>query len=205
MKTIRSVPFILLGLLSLGASIYIFANGFELATNVNLPYVSAIEPVDVAHLIKLNLADQTALNPKDSIGNFGEPKYLKISSQTSSVALIPAIVNDGEYIARASVGHFVYLAPAKSGDLGTTLIYIRQGWRTISNPNQIEVGSNLFIDTNKDWRYMYRVSDASRINTESQFLLPDGQKPQIMLVLLRQDNSMYVVVADFIDIQNIQQ
>ena len=201
----RLIQFALLGVLSLGISMYVFANGFELATNINIPYALAIEPVSIDDLIQLNRTVAVAHDPMMSLGNFGEPKYLKVASQTTKLALIPSVLEDGDYLARASTGHFVYLGPAKSGNLGTTLVYVRQSWRTISTPEDIVVGSNLFIDTDKDWRYMYRVSDTVHTDTKNQYLLPDSQKSQVMLVLLNQDGSERIVVADFVNLQNIQQ
>lgn len=202
---LRAAQFVFLGIVSLGVSIYVFANGFELATNINIPYALAIEPVSIQQLIALNQTPAVSHDANVAIGNFGEPKYLKVASQTTKLALIPGVLEKGEYLARASTGHYIYVGPAKSGNLGTTLVYIRQSWRTISHPEDIVVGSNLFIDTDKDWRYMFRVSDTVRTDTTSQYLLPDSQKSQIMLVLLSQDGSERIIVADFVNLQNIQQ
>lgn len=204
-SVLRVSQFAFLGVISLGISVYVFANGFELATNINIPYALAIEPVSIEQLVKLNRSTAVMNDPTLSIGNFGEPKYLKVASQTTKLALIQSVLENEQYLARASTGHFIYLAPAKSGNLGTTLVYVRQSWRTIGNPENIAVGSNLFIDTNKDWRYMYRVSDTITTDVNNQYLLPDSQKPQIMLLLLGQDGSERIVVADFVNLQNIQQ
>ncbi len=205
-RTWSSLPFALLGLGSIAVSTFVFANGFELATNINIPYAFAIEPVSLGQLISLNQAPAVVAAPALSVGNFGEPKYLKLASQTTKLALVPSVAVEDEYLARASVGHFAYLGPSKNGNLGNTLVYVRTSWRSVGQPELIRAGTNVFIDTNKDWRYMYRVSDVVELPVGTPYLVPDSVKPHICLAFVNNDNTLIrIVVADFVNLQNIQQ
>lgn len=205
-RIIDTVPFLLLGIGSIAVSAFVFVNGFELATNIDVPYAFAIEPVTVHELIDTNRSSEIVAQPTAGIGNFGEPKYLKLASQTTKLALVPAVLTDDGYLARASVGHFAYLGKAKNGNLGNTLIYVRTSWRSVGEPEQILGGTNVFIDTNKDWRYMYRVSDVVELPVGTPYIVPDSTKPHICLAFVSDDNTLVrIVVADFVNLQNIQQ
>ena len=204
--SLANLPFAILSIVSIAVSIFLFGNAFELAANVDIPYAFAIEPVSVATLVAQNQADAVVDTPEVSIGNFGEPKYLKLATQSTKLALVPSVIQDGSYLARASVGHFVYLGAAKSGNLGNTLIYIRSSWRSVGQPEEILLGTNIFVDTNKDWRYMYRVSDVLELPSGSPFIIPDSTKSHMTLVFVNDSASIVrIVVADFVNLQNIQQ
>ncbi len=199
-----AVPFVVLGAVSIAASLFVFLNGFELATNVNIPYAFAIEPAPVDQLVRANQAADA--DAATSTGNFGQPKYLKLATQTTKLALVPGVRTGDDYLARAAVGHFVFLGKAKSGNLGNTLVYVRTSWRSIGHPEAITVGTNVFLDTDKDWRYMYRVTDTVELPATTPYLVPDSAKPHLCLAFVSADSAtLRIVLADFVNLQNIQQ
>ncbi len=200
------VPFLLLGIVSIAVSAFVFLNGFELATNVNIPYAFAIEPVPVAGLVADNRSDEVAARPETAVGNFGEPKYLKVATQTTRLPLVPGVEAGGEFLARAAVGHVVLLGTAKSGNLGNALVYLRTSWRSVAHPEQIVPGTNVFVDTDRDWRYMYRVTEVADLAAGTPYLVPDSVKAHLGIAFVSESGtSVRLVLADFVNIQNIQQ
>lgn len=184
---------------------FVFLNGFELISNRNLAYANALDSVDLSAFLAVNQQPAVAADSSLAIGGFGEPQYLKIGSQAQRFPLVPGITDKSDFLARASGGHYLYLAPAKNGNLGTTLIYLRQGWRTINDPALLRRGDNIFLDTNKEWRYMYRVSEITTVPTDFRFVVPDSEKAHLVVIITDKNQGAHtVVVADFINLQNSQ-
>jgi hypothetical protein len=189
---------------SLGLTVFIISNGFELATNHDIPFAQSLAPVPLTAFASANHVKTIGVTTS---GSYGTPQYLKLSSQSTKLPLVPAIRDtDGTFLSRAAGGHVLTLSNGEDGQIGNTAVYLREGWRTLPNTDELKLGANIFLDTDRDWRYMFKVSQKTAISPSSPFIVPTGSKPHLVLVLSADDGSrLDIVVGDFVNIQNIQQ
>ncbi|HSX02202.1 MAG TPA: hypothetical protein VLI05_02690 [Candidatus Saccharimonadia bacterium] len=190
-------------------TLFIFANSYELAFDrpLPLPLASAVAKVDLSPFTNLvHPADALASSAAERVGNYGQPNTLRLPTRQIKLPLAPAIVADDVWAARSNTGHFMVVGPAKGGNLGDLFVYMRQSWRTIDQPRQIVAGDNLFVDTDKGWRYMYRVSETQAIPESSRYVLADSRVSQIVLTVENaSSHSVTIIKADFVSVQSIDQ
>ena len=190
-------------------TLFIFANSYELAFDrpLPLPFASAVAKVDLNPLSGLlRPADALTSGAADRVGNYGIPTTLRLPTRQIKLPLAPAIVTDDVWAARSNTGHFIVVSPAKGGNLGDVLVYMRQSWRTIDQPRQITVGDNLFVDTDKGWRYMYRVSETQSLPDTAHYVLSDQKTSQIVLAVADGSaHNLTLIKADFVSVQSIDQ
>ncbi|MEX1123730.1 MAG: hypothetical protein WEC81_00995 [Patescibacteria group bacterium] len=217
MDKIRLVSRKVLGLLFLvgllGASFlgttYIFSQGFELASGKDLPYSNSLAPLRFSSLLTLTKdQDLNQLLSAERKGTYGEPFELRFSSQLVRLPVVAAQINGshGEtyFVGRQNTGHFAFSTVSKLGIMGDPVIYVRQSWRTFNNPEAIEPGSNIFVDTTTGWRLMYRVAEVAQVSDESKFVVPD-RPSSTLTIIFHEDNATFgtVLTANYVILQNI--
>lgn len=196
-------------LFSLCLTLFIFLNSYELAFNYDLPYIGSIKPISLGHF-------QASLdNPQEIIqltrnhsreGTYGRPVQLRFSSPVKRLPLAPAIRTDSTWLVWSNTGYFLFLSPPKDGRGGDLLIYLNRHWRTIRHPDQIHTGDNLFVDTDRGWRYMFRVQTIDHLQAESQYVVPDSAKPVLTVDIADPDGGSDTILgADFLSLQGIDQ
>ncbi len=209
MNTLRKMPgflgrqmvFAACGFLTL----FIFANSYETAFNRNLPYADAISRVN---LYPVQAAAATATDPgiiNERKGTYGAPTTLKIAARQVKLNLAPVIYDDGNFNARSNTGHYAIVRPSRNGNLGDSIIYLKRSWRTIPEPQSVARDDNIFVDTDSKWRYLYKVVETSNISVDDRYVLPQGNKPQILI--LNEDTSsglIWMVRAELVNVQSMQ-
>lgn len=200
-----------LGIFFFGITVFVFLNSFEIVFNRDVPFVGALEPFGSRGTIESILkkdSNNTVLSnyEKDWIGDFGIPKTLKIPVFGSRLPLSGPIFSSGEWLVRSGNGHFLIMGPGKNGNVGDVIIYSRSGWRTISSPERLSIGDNIFLETDTDWRYMFRVVNKGSLHPDQPFVKSDTDLGS--LILLIDDGSRGVVFAFecvLVSVQNIRQ
>lgn len=200
-----------LTVMSLCAAIttFVFANSYELAFGKDLPYVQALEPVHVKKFLPENKVAEISIATLPGTvreGGFGTPETLKLPSQGAKVEMVPAVYKDNEWLGRLNAGHYYILTSSKNNNIGTTFVYVREGWRSVADASAIKTGENIFIDTNREWRYMFRIDQVNTYRYTDNYIVEDSVLPKLVLVIDDAVNQVnYIVSATFVNIQNIQQ
>ncbi len=183
--------------LSLALTVFIFLNSYEVVFNKDLPYISAVRSVNLESIDRdYPLAHQIDA-PTFDTKQFGTPISLKVSGGKAKVSLVPAIFNNGKWLARSNTGQVTSFTVNKFSD--NLFVYMREDVRTIQSVRTMRPGDNMQMDTTTGFRYIFRVSDVQTIDVSSPFILQDTQKPQIFIVI--QDNNQtrnQVISANFV-------
>lgn len=193
------------GAFSLSLTLFMFLSSYELLFNKDIKYVKAINSVGtlkseqiITPLIPKIYPDNVAL------GTYGKPHELRFPTEEFRMSIVPYIKNDGHYLFRANNAHFLPTSEAKQGGLGDSVIYLSRDWRTINDPNSIKVDDNVFIDTDKGWRYMYRLIEKKVLSYDGKYVASERQKSS--LIILIEDHSsdrIYVYEAELVSLQNV--
>lgn len=183
---------------------YIVTNSAETAFNIDVPFAQAIasERLDaITTPITPDFLNHAGSN--DYRGNFGNPVVLKLPAKQVKLPIAPAIYSNGQWLARSNTAHYIITGKADGGDLGDTVLYLRQSWRTIQDSSDLTVGANLFIDTDTNWRYLYKVAEVTQLSPDGKFVMATGRKPQIFLLMQSSDGTT-IVRAEFVSVQGLQ-
>lgn len=185
-------------------TVFIFASSFETVFNRDLPVVDAVSTVQLSTVERL--IDGYSKVDQNDVGNYGEPRYLKIPSKEVKLVLAPVIKQGGDFLARANSGHFALTSAAKKGSIGNLFIYYRASWRTNGQPQQTQVGENFFVDTDRDWRYFFRVTAVKTLDIDDGlYVARDDPTSQLYLVAVdQQHHRLYVAQASLINVQNVR-
>lgn len=184
-------------------SAFIFANAYEIAFTRDVPFVNAINTVDTGPLKRYTAAP---LAVSSAIGHFGVPTTLRLPLHNKRIPLVEGRSarhpSDGAYLARASSGHFLLVSEPKDSYFGDVIVYLRRSYRTL-DAQTLSVGDNIFIDTDRDWRYVFRITDFVRLDTGQQFIMQDDETPTLTLYAYDEDSaSAAIYSASLINLQD---
>ncbi|HXH26604.1 MAG TPA: hypothetical protein VNG90_01785 [Candidatus Acidoferrum sp.] len=187
-------------------TVYLFASSYETIFNVDLPIVDAVTTVQLQPFNRV--LEGFRLTSQTDVGNFGVPQMLKLPNYGIRMVLAPAIVadqaNDNKFLARANTGHYALTSAVNNGDIGNMVIYYRKSWRTDDNPGQMQVGDNLFVDTDRGWRYFFRINSTKIVSGSDTYISQTDATTQ--LIVVAQDSKtglLYVSQASLVNVQNV--
>lgn len=150
-----------LGLISFVVTGFILGGAYELAFSQDLPVVKAIDRVSV---VSISDAERSGIiEAQDAFekdrGSFGLPSEINLTGSPSNMELNQAIYDDSDWYARQSNAHYVMLNGTKSDLFGDLLVYLRQGFRTVAEPDNISTGDTIHVYTNELWDLRFEVVD----------------------------------------------
>lgn len=184
-------------------TVYIFAASYELVFNHDLPFISAVNAVNITSLSRVILpyseVDQTDL------GNYGRPQFMKIPARTTKVTLAPGINTGDNFLARANTGHYLLTTSPRNGQIGDMAIYLRSSWRTFTGAEGLKPGDNIFLDTDRDWRYFYRVNSVKEISPGDAYVSRDIPASKLTILSVTEgSNRSTIIEAALINVQNVR-
>ncbi len=198
----RTIVFAVCGILS----IFLLMSGYESVYNRSLPLVHTLDPVNLSaysatYDLKVAAQDDTAL-----YGSFGKPTNIKLPERAARLDIGPAIYTDGQWLARANGLHLLIPQQPRGGNIGTALLYCRSSFRTLNDQNLPPVGTNIFMDTDKDWRYVYKVTVAKVYSDKVPYITNDtGRGSRLVISCNDQAAGANVVVeATLLSVQGVE-
>ncbi|HWZ65858.1 MAG TPA: hypothetical protein VNX65_03600 [Patescibacteria group bacterium] len=186
-------------------TLFVFASSYSTTFNRPLMFIDAVSNVDLRPFDRFLQSYKPEFQTE--VGNYGKPQYLKLPSQKLRMILAPAAKVNGQFVARANAGHYAITSSPKNGNLGDTIIYYRKSWRTNDRPQRSKIGDNIFIDTDRGWRYFYRIDETKTIAVSAPYIA--RSTPAAGLLLAAVDSSAggtaTVAHATLVNVQNVQQ
>lgn len=201
-RSARTIVFVACGLLS----IFLLMSGYESVYNRSLPLVHTLDPVNLSAYSTTYDLQAAARNNPDLYGSFGKPTNIKLPERAARLDVGPAIYNNHQWLARANSLHLLIPQKPRSGNIGTVLLYCRSSFRTLSDQNLPSVGSNIFMDTDKDWRYVYKVNIAKVYSDKTPYITSDtGHGSRLVISCNDQATGANVVVeATLLSVQGVE-
>lgn len=184
---------------------YIFASSYSTTFNRSLPMVDAVSVVNTRPFGRFLQSYTPDLQA--NVGNYGRPQYMKLPAQNVRMILAPAIKDNDQFVARANAGHYALTSQPKNGNFGDALIYYRKSWRTNDQPERAKVGDNIFIDTDRGWRYFYRIDEVKTTTSASDYIARSAPSNQLLVAAVenRSDGNVTIAHAALVNVQNVQQ
>lgn len=189
-----SFPKFSLVTLSLAFTAFVFMNTYEVVFNRDIPVANSVarfgaqgEIRAVIHQFDIKPdADQTVSNSE-----YNKLESLQFPSLTSRLYLEEKRVINGSWYVRPNLGHYIGLDKDAHGVTLDYLIYTDRSWRTLPEPNQIEVGSrvNLYHDSHS--QTSYKVAEKQVLPLQGTFIASKTSQRQIILLIEDSKQKIY--------------
>lgn len=201
--------FFLLGCFSI--TVFIFLSSYETLFNKDVKYIYSIELVNIDNIVNALVTDKGSDFPAISVqpefaGKYGIPSLIKMPNLDKKIQLTSAI-KDGQHqwLARSNSGHYFFTSSNKDGKSGDMVIYIRKGWRTLEEAQDMNVGDNIFVDTLDEWRYVFRISETAILANDQVYISTQTKEPSLVIIVNDEKNSInYVFKSNFLSVQSIE-
>ncbi|HSX36369.1 MAG TPA: hypothetical protein VLH84_05550 [Patescibacteria group bacterium] len=188
-------------------SAFLLLSGYESVYNKALPLVHTLDTVNLAAFSGSYDLATAAHYPSSYYGNFGKPQTLKLPSSSLRLDIVPPLQQGDAWLARAGTLHLLIVRQPRAGNIGMALLYCRAGFRTLNAQNLPQFGQNIFMDTDKGWRYVYKVANAKQYADNIPYIVADDGS-QGKLVIDCNDQAQHVntvVEATLLSVQGVQQ
>jgi len=189
-------------------SAFLLMSGYESIYNRSLPFVHTLDPINLSSLGATYGLDKTSFDNQKLFGSFGRPRTLKLPERNSRFTVAaPIQQQDGVWLARANVLHLLVPEAPRDGNIGVAILYCREGFRTVSDQNLPKVGSNIFMDTDKDWRYVYRISATKIVSDSVPYVASDAGAVSKLIISCNDpvQHRNVVVEANLLSVQGVDQ
>lgn len=188
-------------------SVFLLMSGYESVYSRSLPFVHAIDPVNLQAYSTSYTLDGRSFGNEKLYGSFGRPTNVKLPERNARLDVVAPIQNNNQWLARATALHLLLPAEPRDGNIGVALMYCRSSFRTINDQNLPAVGSNIFVDTDKDWRYVYKVTSAKVYADTLPYIASDtGRTSKLIISCNDQAGGANVVVeASLLSVQGVEQ
>ena len=203
----NKLTFLVMFLVCGSLTVFILASSYETAFGKDLPYINAVNDVNLSLLrpqpdspLKLNGITANQTKPEYE-GTYGTPSDFKTSRSTVRIAIAPPLFADGQWLSRSSVAHYIITSPAKGANIGNMIIYMRGSQTTIAEPQSFEAGDNIFIDTKREWRYLYKIDEVISASKLS-YVMSQATKPRLFLVVDSKEQPQVIVAATLLNVQS---
>ncbi|HSX08174.1 MAG TPA: hypothetical protein VLG11_04750 [Candidatus Saccharimonadales bacterium] len=189
-------------------SAFLLMSGYESVYNRSLPFVHTLAPVSLAAFADTyNLQLKSFMN-SSLYGNFGKPQTLKLPDRSLRLDVVaPLQEGQSTWLARQNTLHLLLPVQPRAGNIGIAFLYCRASFRTLNDQNLPSVGSNVFMDTDHNWRYVYKVTSAKVFPDSQPYVAADDGGASKLLIGCNDagQHSNVVVEATLLSVQGIDQ
>lgn len=171
-------------------------NTVEIIFEYDIPYIDAIKTIRAESALP-GLDIHSVESPAQIQGL---PLLVRLPLHGIRLEVIQGSITPNGWLARTNKAHFLV---AQVDEQEALILYAQKDWRTVSDPNIIAIDDNLYIDT-AEWRYLYRVTQSYTISTQSSYVLPRNEFPQLLFIIEDTDtNTLYLFQCEYLDVQPI--
>jgi len=185
---------LLIASISLGFTVFVFLNTYEVVFNQDIAVASSLrrfgatEPIDA--LVK-DFDIKPEAGRETSNAPYNRLQSIQIPAISSTLYLEERRVIQGSLYQRPSMGHYIGLNKDNSGYTVDYLIYTDQSWQTLPSPDQIEVGMDVKLTHDGFAQSMFSVKEKKYLPDNSTFVPSKSEKRQLILVVESKNRGMY--------------
>lgn len=156
-KLFSTITFVLLWIVSMVFTIYVFMNVYEQLTERDIAFIPNVTTFARGNEITTYL---TCVGIKLPVAYYkfdDQIRYMEIPKINSRVELAPQIFRDGEFRTRGNKSHLINNPAANE-----LLIYSRNSWRTVSlGKDALKVADLIFLSSPDGKKYIFKVNKVS--------------------------------------------
>lgn len=166
-------------------TIVIFTNSIEILFEIDIPYAYSLNKFEGSSYLSNSEYSKSEVNLKNSlIQTYGDPKIIKFPSINKRLEILKPVYNKKVFLVRTNKVHHLL------DNKGNIVIYLHKSWQTVEDITDISVGENIYLDSDKGWRYVYRIEEINTLAIENKVILPDTEEPQLLVIIEDSENNL---------------
>lgn len=180
----RAVLFGIVSLFSIALTAFVFLNSFELIFNQDIAYVDSVN--------KTNLSPQLDYIVKQSVdhsyyytsNNFLKTKkleYIEIPIIKRKLEVSRALNKDEDWYVKGNKSN--YFLTVNSNRSENLIIYAEKSWRTIPDTKALKVGDLIYMTTDDNWNYVFRIESINSLKSSERFVLQSSSEIGLSILL----------------------
>lgn len=195
-KNLKSkVLFLSISFLSIGLTFYIFLSSAELIFNNDYPYIDAISPAATTEEIQYKIDQSKGQSYSftfDTLFENRELRYFEIPVLNQKLELSRSIKQDGVWMNKGNKAN--YLVTKNPKDQDNIVIYFPRSWRTIQSTSTLKLGDFIFLKTNDNWNYIFRIESINSYSLKERFPLKAYDVMNITILVEDSESTSYEVI-----------
>lgn len=199
---VKIFNFFVIGLISLSVIVISFLNSSELIFGRDITSSQAIEKFKSTFVLNelINLSKNGSIVfTTEAFSVSRELVFIEIPILERKLELSKAINESGEWLTKGNKANYFLLNFENQDAL---VVYINQGWRTITNQNLAKEGDLIFLTTKDDWSYVFRINEIFE-HSNNSIIIPQKFNKLGIIFIISQDNSFTYMQADLINSRRI--
>jgi hypothetical protein len=184
-------------------SFYIYAHIIETIFNSDLPYVRAVEKTDSPNLLSNLKSANLPKNDSERYGFFGKPSTLRIGRLNYYASLYEIATLEDEWTLRRNTVGILTYQRGKAGRMGDSVLYSTASSSSLNILGSLVEGDRLIIDTDANWRYLYRVNKKITVDKDKGYLV--AESPQNKIIIIKEvplSSNVIVVEATYLTMED---
>lgn len=168
---------------------FIWVNVWEKVTLSDLPMVPSVSQTTLPNIIH-QVKESSNLDQKTKFGFFGQPIIFRVPRLNFSINLAESKKQGDKWLVTNGTASLeVYGAP-QGGNIGDSVIFTLPNSGLLSVADVLVEGDRIVLDTKDNWRYNFRVTKRSII--DSPYLVSHSSITKLLII--KEKNEKVVVV-----------
>lgn len=188
---------LLLGCLLL--SMFIYLNVAEKVLLKDLPWVSSVSSTTLPNFIYQ--VSQNKVDRESNIGFFGKPIVIRVPIHNFSLSIGEEKLENGRWLVSNHVASWHIYDESQGGNIGSFVVFAAPQSGELAVSDILVEGDIIVIDTDKDWKYSYRVIKRSFMSIKDKYLVSDAPYSKLLIIRDRNNSQATVVEAQFLNIE----
>lgn len=175
-------------------TVFILINTYEVAFTQDIPFAQSLVKMQMQQPIDTVINYYRNGGPKEFSQrppNLGTLDYLYIPSTNVRVYLSRERRIGNDWYQRPNNAHYLSLNTDLNGITGDYLIYTNKSWRTLPNPDDLEVGDKMSLISTRSNQEDYIVQEKFVLKYADKFIAEDSQSGQIIFLVEDSKNDTY--------------
>ena len=191
---VNFIPKLTFAIISFVFTFIVFVNSYELLANKDVPLGFSLSSLLIQDPINKAITE-FATKPNSQFLNsnakLGPLDTLEIPSLETRVQLEEARKINNLWYERPSFGEYIELNRDKFENAIDYLVYLSSGWRTIPEPEAIEIGTEIIITTKSGLSTTFQVVSRERLSSTSPLIVGKSERRQLILMIEDTASSSY--------------
>lgn len=171
-------------------TLLVFLNAFELTFFVDIPLANSIRPLEISKKIDSQIKMFNSIhtnNTQISDDYYNSFNFIEFSSTANKINLSEGRKYKSNWYYRVDHAHII------KTKIGST-IYINKSFRTLPNPDEIVMDSDVFIGSNNDKKLSYKVTEVQKLSFEDDYIPSQYETETVVINIVDKDNQSYHVI-----------
>jgi hypothetical protein len=180
----RKFPIVLLALVSLVFTAFVFLNTYEVVFNHDITGGVSIQKIAAQDVVNAIVKGFSAKQADTGVNysNLGRLQYFEIPDLHMRVSMEEARRINGKWYRRPSLAEYVGLNKGEKDVTVDYLIYTSRSWRTVPDPAQIEKGMQVKVFY-QGGNLTFKVAEKKILPLTSSLIVGKSEDRQMLLVV----------------------